>query len=342
MNVRSLFRKAAPSVSRLISTEKLIFLTGQKVLLPFYHAVSDRELPHLRAVIQVRNISQFLADLDFFLEHFLPAGIRDLMESNQRKTPGSKPVFHLSFDDGLKECITTIAPILSAKGIPATFFVNTEFIGNKEVFYRFRASLIIEKVQFLPEELKKTIHAVLDQQAFPPGHLKERLLSVDYKRRQVLDEIADLAGIDFTDYANREEIYMNEEDIRSLLQQGFTIGSHSLDHPLYKMTDIGEQLRQTFTSSDFLIEKFRVSPVLFSFPFSDDGVSAEFFRKVYKPEGKADLTFGISGLKKEVIPNHLHRIPMEVGPYSARQIITGEYLYFVMKSLIGKNTIRRK
>ena len=41
----------------------------------------------------------------------------------------SQPTFHLSFDDGLKNNIKYALPILEKYGIPATFFVPTNYIG---------------------------------------------------------------------------------------------------------------------------------------------------------------------------------------------------------------------
>ena len=81
---------------------------------------------------------------------------------------------------------------------------------------------------------------------------------------------------------------------------------------------------------------------LFSFPFSDEDVSAVFFERILKPRGEVDLSFGISGLKKDSVPFHFHRIPMETGPFSAGEIIRGEYIYFMMKTIAGKNKINRK
>ena len=54
-----------------------------------------------------------------------------------------KNAFLLSFDDGLKEVFTTIAPILLKKGVPASFFINPCFIDNNELFYRYKISLLI-------------------------------------------------------------------------------------------------------------------------------------------------------------------------------------------------------
>jgi hypothetical protein len=252
------------------------------------------------------------------------------------------PVFHLSFDDGLKECATVIAPILKSRGIPATFFINTGFTGNREIFFRFKVSLLLEKITSHSPKLHQTIHSILDKSLVPPGDMRKRLLSVTFNQKDVLDKAAVLTGLDFREYADSQEIYMNEEDIRQLLEQGFTLGAHSIDHPLFSTITLDEQVKQTRQSLEYIRNEFHVSPRLFSFPFSDDGVKASFFQRIYQPEGMVDLTFGISGLKKDMLHTHLHRIPMETGSYTAGQIITGEYYYFMMKSLFRKNQIHRK
>ncbi|WP_262708643.1 polysaccharide deacetylase family protein [Natronoflexus pectinivorans] len=62
------------------------------------------------------------------------------------RKPASK-IFHLTFDDGLSEIYHETIPILEKKGIPATIFLNTGFIDNKKMFYRFKSSLVIESIK---------------------------------------------------------------------------------------------------------------------------------------------------------------------------------------------------
>jgi peptidoglycan/xylan/chitin deacetylase (PgdA/CDA1 family) len=342
MGIRFFFNEISLPVSKILPLSKLVGFTQQNRILPFYHSVSDKPLPHLKHVLHIRNVKTFEADLDFYIKHFKPVDALELWQDIREGSPHLQPSFHLSFDDGLKECISVIAPILKSRGIPATFFINTGFIGNRDIFYRFKASLLIEKTISVTDAVLKEIHSLLDKFSVPAGDLKKRILSVTCSQKDVLDEAVNAAGLDFREYAQNQEIYMNVEDIRQMLEQGFTVGAHSIDHPLFSEVTLDEQLRQTNQSIEYIRNKFGVSPSLFSFPFTDDEVSAEFFRRIYIPEGNLDLTFGISGLKNDMYPSHLQRIPMEAGTYSAKQIITGEYLYFMAKSIFRKNKINRK
>jgi peptidoglycan/xylan/chitin deacetylase (PgdA/CDA1 family) len=342
MGIRRFFNEISRPVSMINPLSILVHITRQHRILPCYHAVSDKPLPHLKHVLNIRNEAAFNRDLDFFLKHFRPVDAHELWKGVREGSAIKHPVFHLSFDDGLKECVTIIAPILKSRGIPATFFINTGFIGNQEIFYRFKVSLLIEIISLLSATVHKTIHTILDKSLIPEGGLEKRLLSVTYAQKEVLEVVAVAADLDFGESAASQEIYMNEEDIHHLLEQGFTVGAHSIDHPLFSTVNFDEQLRQTSQSMENLRDWVQVSPLMFSFPFSDDEVTAAFYHRIHQPEGIVDLSFGISGLKKDILPAHLHRIPMETGAYSAEQIITGEYLYFMMKSIIHKNKISRK
>ena len=342
MNVRRFCQQISLPFSRILPLEKLLSVTGQYLVLPFYHAVSDQKLPHLEYLMKLRDTAAFKSDLDFLQKNFVPVSAEDLMEVIKGERMLSRPAFHLSFDDGLKEMATIVAPVLKERGIPATFFINTGFIGNREIFYRYKASLLSGKLKNVPENARKQTMEKLDECGIIKGNLKKRLLSVTYSERIVLDKIAELMEFDFREYAAEHNIYLDEDDIRDLIRQGFSVGAHSIDHPEYRKIPMEEQVRQTLRSLEYMIERFQVTPSLFSFPFSDDEVTSAFFAKMHKPEGIADLSFGMSGLKNDTAEGHLHRIPMECGTVTAQQIIVGEYLYFVLKSVINKNKIIRK
>jgi peptidoglycan/xylan/chitin deacetylase (PgdA/CDA1 family) len=128
----------------------LTTLTNRKIALPFYHAVAEQPLPHIKHLYRMKTVSEFQRDLDFLLRHFIPIDADTLYFHYIHKTTPEKPVFHLTFDDGLKELYEIVAPILLKKGVPATFFVNSGFTDNNALFYRYRESLCIEKLQ--PED----------------------------------------------------------------------------------------------------------------------------------------------------------------------------------------------
>ncbi|HPJ77874.1 MAG TPA: polysaccharide deacetylase family protein [Prolixibacteraceae bacterium] len=341
MDTRNLLRTFTRVAASPLPLPGLLALSGQKVILPFYHAVSDDPPPHLRHVLKTRDTRTFRHDLDWLCRHFEPIDAPTLEEIATGRRAPTRPSFHLSFDDGLKEAATIIAPLLKERGIPATFFLNTGFIGQRDLFFRFRVSVLISRLDATGETARKKAATLLAGKGILAPTLREQLLAVDYPRREMTGEVAPLLGVDFDAYLRNHPIYLEEEDIGHLLRQGFTLGGHGLDHPLFREVPPEEQLRQAMESTLWLRERFGVKQLLFSFPFSDEEVGAAFFRRVHPPEGEISLTFGISGLKKEAFPRHLHRIPMEKGDLSARSLIKEEYLYFLLKAPAGRNTIHR-
>ena len=282
------------------------------MLLPFYHAVTNETPLHIKHLYPPRTIDQFKQDLDFLLEHYEPI---DLTELQTIVTEGSekKNCFHLSFDDGLSEFYKEVAPILKAKGVPATVFLNGSFIDNKELFYRFKASILYEKTG------------------------DELLMDIDWNHKDELDDIAVLNNIDFNEYLLKHSPYLTTSQIKELAKDGFTFGAHSMDHPMYSELSLDQQVDQTRNSLNRVYNIVDQKIKVFSFPFTDFGVKKDFFQAIQEDVG---LTFGCAGIKDESIPNHLQRVPMETVE-NGEDIIRNEYAAYLMKRMIGKHVVRR-
>ena len=320
---------------------QLIGATGRPLLLPFYHTVSDTRLPHIANLYAPRNTKQFIQDLEFLCRHFQPVTLDELYQVVAGQRPHTKPVFHLTFDDGLKEVYTVIAPILEQKGIPATVFLNTGFLDNKALFFRYKVSLILESINTSANQALLTqIAACLGFNPRQKPDWHQRLLSLGYHDQQLIEQIANILQLDFDAYLQKEQPYLTSAQIKDLQQRDFTFGSHSIDHPLFSKIPLEEQKRQvqqSLTELDRLgISKNRY----FSFPFSDDGVSLELIKWLHT-EADCKLTFGISGLKDDVSPYHLHRVPVEGTAKPMEQLIKSEYLYYLLKVPFRKNTVSR-
>jgi hypothetical protein len=119
------------------------------------------------------------------------------------------------------------------------------------------------------------------------------------------------------------------------------MGSHSVDHPHFNELSFEEQKLQVIQSFSYLDQLGVANNRYFSFPFSDEGVQAQFFNWLYGDEQRCKLSFGISGLKDDFVRFHLHRVPMESSTLNAEQLIKSEYFYFILKSFLGKNKIWR-
>lgn len=320
---------------RYASLEQLIAKTGKTIFLPFYHTISDRHLAHVSNLYAVKTTSQFEKDLDYLLKHFEPISMDTLRSYVANRKP-EKPCFHLSFDDGLKELYTVVAPILLKKGIPATVFINTGFLDNKALFYRYQVSLILEKLG-TARSGKKDVASILE---VSEEDVHRKILALSHKDRTAIQEIVTVLDIDVADYLRKEEPYLTTTQVHALQEMGFTIGAHSIDHPRFNEIPLAEQKRQIQESVSTIESMSTKKDRYFSFPFSDEGVSLELFRWMYEEVG-CSLSFGISGLKEDMYPQHLHRVPFEGTGMEVEDIVKSEYFYYWLKGKINKNKILR-
>lgn len=255
----------------------------KKNIFPFYHTISDQRLIHIDQLYPLKSIDQFQRELDFFQKNYTNISLIDLV--NLFKKNGFIPqenYFHLSFDDGLKECYSTIAPILKERNLDATFFINPNFIDNQQIFYRYKVALLLEK--------------------FSNKDSKNKLLNYSIHDTKIINQLIDEHEINL----NEVDIYLNENEINKLIEQGFTIGAHSMNHPYYSDISYEDQIKETEESLDFIQKKFNLNYRIFSFPFTDHGVSEKFFKNI-----KADFTFGTAGIKEDRITTNIQRLAMD-------------------------------
>jgi len=93
-----------------------------------FHRVDDR-YPENPVTCTSRGFEEFCA---FFARHFTVVPLGELVErlATGRDVGG---LLAITFDDGYLDNREVAAPILSRRGLPATFFVATDFIGSSQV-----------------------------------------------------------------------------------------------------------------------------------------------------------------------------------------------------------------
>jgi peptidoglycan/xylan/chitin deacetylase (PgdA/CDA1 family) len=307
--------------------EKWLFSRKIPSFLPFYHVVSDEKLPHILNY-PYRNTSQFEQELDFLLKFFRPVSLKELISGAGEF--GQEKVFHLSFDDGLRECATVIAPILLRKGIPATFFINTAFIDNKKIFHKYKASLILNRlVKGQNAEVKKLL------KNYKLGG--RDILKAVISQVKILDEAAQMLGIDFDEFLLKQKPYLTSAQVKKLADAGFSIGAHSHNHPEFGNIPVQDQIEEVKVSIEY-VKKLVNPPVsAFSFPFTDSDVPAHVLQTI-KNEHICDVTFGTAGIKKDVFDFHFQRYPVEQnGPFVRN--LKSEIIYYEMRRWAGKETV---
>lgn len=125
-----------------------------------------------------------------------------------------KPWCVISFDDG-KKINVQAAEVLHRSGVPACFFVCTEFIGNSQPLW-------FDDLETLRRHEPAVIrrHGLEDAKKLPFGILRTRL-------NQAKAELGVQAPLSDPTVAP-----MSWDDVRALSERGFTFGAHGLSHAI--------------------------------------------------------------------------------------------------------------
>lgn len=307
------------------------------IYLPYQHLIREAHTSYISHLYPFKNKKQFETDLDYLLKNFRIADIDQLVSYVKRKGELTPNQFLLTFDDGFKEIATVIAPLLYQKGIPAIFFLNNDFIGNNQLFYRLKISLLIEELSNKPQlasvfkkyfENSNDLNSILNQ-----------LKKTNQFNQSILDNIANEIGLDFDDFLKSEKPFATKEQIEEIVKMGFYVGGHSLSHPYFELLSEAEQYRQAVDSAKRIANEFHQKYTLFAFPHYDNKIKTKTIQKILN--GGVDVIFGIQNQLPELQLRMLHRFNAERPNITMEQQIKAEMLYAALLKRAGKFSVKR-
>ena len=130
--------------------------------------------------------------------------------------PGRRPFCLLTFDDGKRSNFTQVAPELEHLGVPAVFYVTTEFLSTGTALWFDRHTALVRALGFCPPGLERETLKQL-----PLDDLRERLDGA-FARWGLQPAVA----------LDDEVQPMTWDEARDLSRRGFTIGAHGLTHSI--------------------------------------------------------------------------------------------------------------
>jgi len=239
----------------------------------------------------VKSPEQFEAEIDFLLQRLVPVTLEELLtaESDQDLP---KESFFLSFDDGYRELAEIICPILQRKGVPATFFICSSLIDNRNWLFEDQIGLVQNRIRGLSDA---GVAACESRCLQPYGLTFAALRKIRVPPREVLEHLGEFLGINWEGELAHHQPYLTSEQIRVLLREGFAVGAHGIDHTVFESMSLDEQFRQIDKSSRAVAEQFDLPYRVFAFPYGEFGVSRDLLLRVQR-ERVVDCLFGTRGL----------------------------------------------
>lgn len=229
-------------ISALLAARRHVAVPWLTVLT--YHRVGPRGAAgELDDGVLDAEPAQFAKQLALAREHFEPVGIDDVV-AWLRGAPLPKNPLLVTFDDGYLDCRTVALPILQKHGIAATFFLATDYITERRLFWWDRIALLLKRSR--REVLELTVP---DAERLPLGSARSeaerRLLQIVKKRRGLdldafLDDVARAADVHIAPEEERtlvDRYLMTWDDVSAMAQAGMDIGSHTRSHRILQTLD---------------------------------------------------------------------------------------------------------
>jgi peptidoglycan/xylan/chitin deacetylase (PgdA/CDA1 family) len=241
----------------------VIKFSNSKIRIITYHGISSSAL----------SILEFEKQLKFISNHFdnyWVSEIPHLLNTNIK----SKPKIILTFDDGLKNHITNVVPLLKKYNLKSTFYVPINLIEENKFLWNHELKCLLMSMENnnLPKNIQEIIGSCLFEKENINDYIEKiKKLNHEYKIN-IIEELKRNNKIIYEQWMLEEYQLMNLNDlinISSLVE----IGSHTLNHPI--LTTISkENLIEEIRESRFRLEKFLNKPVVsFCYPngiYSDE------------------------------------------------------------------------
>lgn len=187
----------------------------------------------------------------------------------------------LTFDDGYREHLDVVAPLLRERGVSATFYVATGLHGRGDVvavvdawYWLLDHATAPEAAVPMPDgsTFRGRLDCVDGKAAWVGGSPKAGLLeAAPEHQRRMLDALADEVRCTLpADLAAR--LYLRPEEWSALACLGMRIGAHSLRHP--RLTQVSDADLDEEVALSLAAVSSVCAPVTFAYPDGayDDGV----------------------------------------------------------------------
>lgn len=226
----------------------------------------------------------------------------------------------LTFDDGLKDHISTVLPLLREHSAVATFFINTVPLQRRCVLDVHKVHILL--AQYSSLQLGNEINQLLLSD-FPELHKDFEIR--DGEKRDVRYRFDDVftANLKYTtnnlprfcrnailsklflkycgdERAFSETFYMNADDIRELKDGGMEIGSHSHCHEKLTNLTLNEARDDIETAHRILTEIIGIEPSLFSYPYGTVSDEIETSIRDKKYRGAVGTFVGTNGTNQNI------------------------------------------
>lgn len=234
-----------------------------------YHYVRNfsNETPFFKFL----SSNSFCKQLDYFQSKYKFISKEDFIDIIKLKKKLKKNYIVLTFDDGFKDHYDYVYPELKKRGLWGIFYIPTSIYSKKEILDVHKIHQLLgrikseELLKFLNKIIKPNMLVNLNNEEFKTltystqsnddsTLIFKRILNyhLSYKYRSKILKILTKKFIKKSEKELFNEIYINENCLKIMEDNGMIIGSHGLNHLLMSRLNLKEQEKEILDSFNYL------------------------------------------------------------------------------------------
>ena len=241
----------------------------QTVMLLYHRVVPQHTIHEICSLPQiVTPLDHFEAQMDYLSAQYHVLSMGEFEKARQKRSALPLRTAVITFDDGWEDNYSHAFPALTRRGIPATIFLSTAYIGTGRAFWQEQMVYLLQvwqrrlqsgdikatEAQHLPPELSTVLL---------PGSSEGAVLRLieslkdrdDTVRASLLSALAEkLQNPPLPLHANG---FMNWHQVREMHAAGIEFGSHAHSHHLLtalSRADVAREVRESKTQMETFVD----------------------------------------------------------------------------------------
>lgn len=252
--LQALHRSGISSIARLLPHRHLVVLN--------FHRVRDESSDFHDGMVELgtKEFREHLAWLERHARIVSEAELADLR-------PGRRPPVLLTFDDGYRDAVEVVAPVLRERKIPAIFFVAPGLIDKRVLGAWDRIAYLVKRFpgdSFRFRGRDFSLAGGTRQVYFDLGKRSQNALPD--RGDDFVAELSATLGVKLPGPDVQGAELLTWDQIRELASGGFAIGCHGYSHRVLSSLPLAEQESEILLARARLATE-RISPRSFAYPY---------------------------------------------------------------------------
>jgi len=275
------------SIALLSCLKKISGGRGDFTIL-MYHRIldeNDRDREFTQPGMYVSR-KVFEEQIAFLSEKYKIIRLKDLagLITHRQNIPSNCLV--ITFDDGWRDNYLYAFPILKKQGLPAVIFLTTDFIDSENMFWFYKAGILMNGSKLSKRELSELIarHEIREGSSAelhsersdkPDSALSDRDWFIDRLKKLDAEKIAAVLDDLFAITKQADDILkagnsmLSWEEVREMNREKIEFGSHGCSHRIMTGLNDAEITRELTESKRVIEEKLGGDVDLFAYPNGD-------------------------------------------------------------------------